>query len=273
MKVKNNFLIILFIAFLGALFFSITMLHKNPFLNKIDNHSITELEKFQNLDLINGDDYCINIMPDNVKIIDNNNEVSPPKNILPPQRIEFLNDSWEDIFFNDIKIIIKRLGWLPLRETGVSDGDLEVRIWIEGESFQGLRIYRNNEKWAGFYLSNKGYFVEPHDDTEEFWEKATQKNLFEIKPRSNWEELWDKINKMEILTLPDFQTFPNHKNYRGGICYIVEIKDGEHYRTYSYNNPQYQEYSEAKQMMEIIKTLRDEFQDSLPVRMYWGDLE
>jgi len=88
--------------------------------------------------------------------------------------------------------------------------------------------------------------------------------LYEVFPRTDWASLWEKLETLGILTLPDASTLPNVKRFLDGITYIVEINDGGSYRTYMYNDLEHQDFSEAKQMIEIIKTLQDEFQNSMP---------
>ena len=209
-------------------------------------------------------------------------ETTFQNNIPLPQRIEIPNANTDRIFFRDLIVItnstalpanllqlsddelknvpglyttpgintvVKMANWKPLRETGMADGDLEVRVWIIGGFPHGLRLFCHQGEWAGFYT---GIFL----------------STYELKPKTSWEELWKKVEALGILDLPDSSSIPNYLPLMGGMGYIVEINNGEHYRTYKHSNLKHQEYPEAKQMMEIIKTFRDEFQDSFPMRIY-----
>jgi len=165
--------------------------------------------------------------------------------VAAPKEIEIPKAGWVGIFFESINELSKQAKWTPLREVDVPSGSLEVRVWIGfGLSpLQGLRLCRNGDKWTGFHT------VEVHGFS--FQDK-------EVKPRTDWASLWQKVEKLGILTLPDSSTLPNEAMVCDGESYVVEINDGEHYRTYKYGNPQYQKWPEAKKIIEIIKVLQEE---------------
>gem|GEM_PF-917386 len=186
------------------------------------------------------------------------------------------NASWEPIFFESINTLSEKINWRPLRETGVPSGSLEVRVWMGfGLSpLEGVRLCRHNGEWTGFY-TNEGYFrVQEVFQNKHLLNKKQSaiyeslykesKPVYELTPKTSWASLWDKVEALGILTLPDSSVLPNEAGVLDGISYVVEIHDGVRYRTYEYGNPQFQEWPEAKKMIEIINTLQDECWDSLP---------
>ena len=168
----------------------------------------------------------------------------------PPVIIDIPDAYWARGYFEDINSLSAIAPWLPLREVGIQTGDLEIRIWIGfGLDFlTGIRLCRINDAWTGFYIQS-GMSV----------------RISEVKPQTDWNVLWKKLETLGILDLPDSSTLPNEELINDGIGYVVEINDGVHYRTYKYSNPQHQKWSEAKQMVEIMKTLYTEFGMDRPV--------
>jgi len=190
------------------------------------------------------------------------------------------NENWVWIWFDDNKhypglnAVSKALKWPLLKEMDVPVGSLEVRVWISGDTTQVLRLLRNDGEWTGFYTSDR--YLDMIRDKEGKWvprnvdafNPAT--SIFPLTPKTNWESLWKKLDELGILTLPDDSTFPNNKLICDGMSYVLEINDGVQYRTYMYGNPQSQEYPEAENIIQIIKTLSEEFSQSLPKDdMFW----
>jgi len=199
--------------------------------------------------------------------------------IAPPKKIEIPKDSWEPIYFRSINGLTEKVQWKPLREVGVPAGSLEVRVWIGFglSSLQGYRLCRNGDTWTGVYVNANHFAIQEiwlknqrqlNKKQKEIYESLYKesKPLYELTPQTGWENLWKKVEAFGILTLPDASTLPNRKNIRDGVGYVVEINDGEHYRTYLYSNPHYQEWPEATKILEIIATLSIEFRHSLPSR-------
>ena len=203
--------------------------------------------------------------------------------IALPEKLEIPDAHWVDIYFTAINEITEGAHWKPLREVGLPHGSLEIRIWIGFGEFgsSGLRLLRNGGgEWTGCYVSG-GYFKVQEMSQRQSWPdehiKAIcesylkeAKPFYELTPKTSWTRLWEKVEALGILTLPDASTLPNERSVLDGIGYIVEINDGERYRAYLYSNPQEQEWAEAERIIKIIKTLREEFQHSLPANtMAW----
>ena len=78
-------------------------------------------------------------------------------------------------------------------------------------------------------------------------------------PKSAWEIFWKNLVDIGVLTLPDQPRPQCPAEALDGISYIVETNVDRKYRTYMYGNPQWMKCSEAKQMLKLEKTIRDEF--------------
>jgi hypothetical protein len=154
---------------------------------------------------------------------------------------------WEPVFFAPINSLSKEAKWTPLRQVDIPRGSLEVRAWIGFalSPLEGFRLRRDGSQWSGFY-AREGF--------GEKWPFLTS----EVKPKTDWESVWKKIEKLGMLALPDASTLPDEIPVRDGVCYVIEINDGERYRTYKYGNPQCQKWPEAKKIIEIIEVLNGE---------------
>ena len=96
-----------------------------------------------------------------------------------------------------------------------------------------------------------------------------QKELPE--PISGWDATWKSLVDKGILDLPDATEIDcNDNGYTDGDSLIVEYKVNRTYRTYKYDNPsrtykydnprpKKPRCSEAKQISEIYKIIKDEF--------------
>lgn len=170
-------------------------------------------------------------------------KISASKAIKPG---EFINVSWQSIYLSEANDYAETLNWPLLWEVGMPSEFLEIRIWMYGNFISVYRLVRHGDEWIGFY-ANKN-------------EVSTVMPILALTPRSGWPNLWMKLENQGILIMPDSDTLPNVKRFLDGTGYIVEINNGGRYRSYQYNDLDQQEFPEAKQMNEIIKTLREEFQ-------------
>jgi hypothetical protein len=62
-----------------------------------------------------------------------------------------------------------------------------------------------------------------------------------------------------ILILPDAAEIQCRAGILDGMGYVVELCKDRTYRTYMYDNPQYANCDDAKQMIKIAGIIQDEF--------------
>jgi hypothetical protein len=153
---------------------------------------------------------------------------------------------WEAIFFREINERARLAKLTDLRGTLLKNNDLELRVWIGfgPVALKGFVLKRRNSIWSGTYLRSINRFVARND---------YQKIL--AAPKSGWEVLWKRLENDGVLTLPG----ATESGVQDGESYVVEIKTASSYRTYMYANPMATESRDGRNIIEIVQTIRDEF--------------
>ena len=156
--------------------------------------------------------------------------------------------TWEPIFFESINKLAKRADWKPLRETSLSSGSLEIRVWIGFglAPLQGYLFRKNGAQWAGHYVI----------------ESLNQTNLVtarDITPKNGWDKFETELVQLDIFNLPDSSVLGGEKMIFDGVSYVIEINQNGTYRTYEYSNPQEQAWPEAKKMVSLAQVIQDQF--------------
>ena len=164
-------------------------------------------------------------------------------------KLDIPNGAWVPEFFKEIDERAKAAKLNDLRSTVLPDGDLEVRVWggFGILAVQGLIIKRTAGQWSALHLPS----ISPNS--------ANSYRNVPVAPKSGWEPLWKQLVGEGVLTLPDSSQLRDGVSVTDGISYVVEINLNKTYRTYMYGNPQQQKSPEAKQMLQIVHTLSEEF--------------
>lgn len=168
-----------------------------------------------------------------------------------PQSLELdIPDSpWERAFFEALEERTTAVNLPNLRTVVLPEDDLEVRFWYERlEIISGVVIRRTGEQWSANWI----YQREDHIP-------SSAKLVTLDPPKSGWEIFWKNLVDIGVLTLPDQPRPQCPTEALDGISYIVETNVDRKYRTYMYSNPHLMKCSEAKQMLKLEKTIRDEF--------------
>lgn len=165
-------------------------------------------------------------------------------------RRESPNSSWESSYFELINERAKVANLSNLRSAVLPSDDLEVRMWIGfGLSpLKGIIIKRHNGQWSGMHLEP----INPRFPNGNYQQALRS-------PKSGWDNLWRRLVDEGILTLPDSSQLGNEVVFPDGKSYVVEMNTGNTYRTYRYRSPEYQSWTEAKRMLNIVSILKDEF--------------
>jgi hypothetical protein len=160
---------------------------------------------------------------------------------------------WEKIFFESINQRTNEAGIKSLRETAIASEDIEIRVWIGFglSKLKGFIMNRVKNTWSAKYI------------TGEYGSKEFGNRIIQLKePESGWEKNWQKLIDSEILTLPDAEAINCSPDVFDGTSYVVELKKGNNYRTYMYDNPDYsfaKKCREAGKMLKIIRIISEEF--------------
>ena len=171
----------------------------------------------------------------------------PPSYAAAPER-DIPKATWEPIYFRSINQLSGKAGWRPLRDLALPADSFEVRVWIGFGigPLEALSMRREDSTWSGRYAIQGPRNADP---------VAVEA----VTPKSGWDQLWARLVRLDLLTLPDSSTLPKSQiAVTDGVSYVVEINKDGRYRTYMYANPKYEKWSEAKRIIEIIETLRDE---------------
>lgn len=131
-----------------------------------------------------------------------------------------------------------------LRSKKLAGDDVELRVWVGfgKKPIEAFIVNRTGEKWEGTFLESINLVNKPP-----FSQSLT--------PKAGWESIWSDLIAAGLYTLPDSSHLKDEVLVEDGTSYVVEIKQGEVYRTYSYINPDYQKWPEAKQMLRIADIL------------------
>ncbi len=153
------------------------------------------------------------------------------------------------MFFGTIDELTRRIGWEPLHSKQLAPSEFEVRIWI-GFGLMPLEAFvlrRDDDRWIGQHVVDAL--------------KKSDVAVTRVTPRSGWNAIWKELQDLQILTLPDESTLtPPPENVLDGGAYVVEVKEGDRYRTYTYTNPEIREQPEAKKIVAISHVLDREFE-------------
>jgi len=128
-----------------------------------------------------------------------------------------------------------------LRDTPLNEKDIEVRVWagfglIPSSAFL---LKRTNGTWS----AHKMRTVRPIDDED---------SAVLLEPAQGWEAAWQSLLAHQLLTLPDGTKIKCNANYEDGYSYVVELRQGRNYRTYSYDNPWGKFKNRCKEADEIL---------------------
>lgn len=184
------------------------------------------------------------------KTQNNSNEVQKTYEVIVP---DIPKDTWEKIFFESIDERTDEAQIKSLRKTKLADDDLEIRIWkgFGLMRLEGFILKRINKNWSAIHI-----------DTNYVSGKVVNENKQLNKPKAGWEAAWKKLLDAEILTLPDASSIDCDSGLEDGTSYVVELKKGENYRTYMYDNPDRVSESkcaEIKKVLEIIKIITQDY--------------
>lgn len=164
-------------------------------------------------------------------------------------QLEIPDSPWEPAFFEELEERTTAVNLPDLRTVVLPEDDLEVRFWYDRfEIINGVVIRRTGQQWSANWI----YQTEDHLP-------SSAKLATLDPPKSGWDIFWKNLVDTGILTLPDSPRPQCPTEALDGISYIVETNVNRKYRTYMYSNPQWMKCSEAKQVLQLEKTIRDEF--------------
>lgn len=168
--------------------------------------------------------------------------------------VEIPQSNWVPIFFKEIDKRVQQANLANLRTALLPGDDLEVRLWLlGGYEINGIVIRRASGAWSATYLHE--FSTDPN----------SIKNEEQMRPpRSGWESAWQKLVDSDLLTMPDASQINCNVMGKDGMGYIVETNMSLTYRTYLYDLPAYAKCDEAKQLLNLISIVNEEFGTKWP---------
>jgi len=169
---------------------------------------------------------------------------------VEPPLMPVAGDRSEPLFAETINQRAKEANLSSLKLSPSSADDLEFRVWVGfgKKPLEGFVVRRNKGQWEGTFLESINQTTKP------------PYRIKLSKPKFSWDKFWNQLVDFGILTLPDSSQLKGEKDVEDGTSYIIEIKKDGNYRTYSYLNPDYQDWQEAKQILKIANALYTEFE-------------
>lgn len=125
-----------------------------------------------------------------------------------------------------------------------------MRVWYGFglTPLDGFILKRGDGQWSALYLEGDNYY-EP--------KKVKRKEVG--PPQSGWGACWERLVSSGLRTLPDSSEIDYDADGTDGWGYLVEIREGNSYRTFHYQLPEYSRRAEARRVLEIGNTIGDEF--------------
>ena len=160
-----------------------------------------------------------------------------------------------------------------LDKKSILDGSKEIRIWIgfglvSPEHLLVLNINKYgmiSGKKVLIYNRDPDNWKDKEDSLEEFLESLYSYcdvigtfNYIEScgvlhNEIYDWSKIYEKLNQLNVWTLPDESALPKPEiMILDGLSIIVELREGNSYRAYSYGNPGFRKDNEAVDASNIM---------------------
>lgn len=153
--------------------------------------------------------------------------------------------SWESIYFKPIRQRLQSADISDLRETTITHGSREIRIWVGFDTtpLRGLIIKQDADE-------SSATFLPPVDTTN----TAVCSKIVPL-PKERWDALWTKLDSLEIMNLSD--SADTAKIDEGSV--IMEIRTQDSYHALKYSGIDSKKDKDHEAMLEICETLEKEF--------------
>lgn len=175
--------------------------------------------------------------------------------IFPQSNLENKNEI--NLLLNELDNFAARSSIESLRKKILDKKDFEIRIWVgfSPNITRGLILEHNSIQRVSYL---------PPTGTDSFEKSSSIQILF---PRSGWDEFWSEINTSGILSLPNDSDIEGVEPFPDSDVVLIEVKEGDKYRAFSYGAPCLSKASEAKQLVNSLLTISQ----NLNIKFYHCD--
>ena len=156
----------------------------------------------------------------------------------------------------------------PLRETPLPVGEAEIRIWTGFGIVSPDAVLRLRTDATG-RIDGELLLHDDHDAEGEMnaaWFRSitdgrcarylrndtAQTCVARFGREPDWRRVLERLDAAQVRALPDESALPLPKSrVHDGMCIVVELREGERYRAYSYCNPGFRDEPEAANAVTI----------------------
>lgn len=189
---------------------------------------------------------------------------------LPVEHPGIPDATWVSIYFDTFDPVARAAGLTPLRTKNLPSGSKEVRVWTGLAIGEPKRMYRfviQEDSVGGELIlhwgtdSDRDHDLMLHsldgacrDFTRQFG-AGICRAVFDEEP--SWQNRYQQAKNAGLWTLPDPSALPDDSTMVwDGWIMTVELRDGDHYRTYQYNNPRARKWPEADSALQVARSIR-----------------
>jgi len=178
--------------------------------------------------------------------------------------------TWVPIYFDTFDRAARAAGLTPLRNKNLPPGSREVRIWTGLAIGEPKRMYRfviQDDTVGGEFIFHWGVDDDrDHDLMIHSLDGACRgftrrlgagvcRAVFDTTP--DWHGMYQEAKSAGLWTLPDPSALPDDSTMVwDGWIMTVELRVGDQYRTYQYDNPAARDWPEADSALHVARSIR-----------------
>ena len=138
-------------------------------------------------------------------------------------------------------------GLPDLRKSKLPEGDLELRVWSGFSwSTRGLTLRRTGDAWRADRID----WINDRSKR-----RGTYRLIAAPAPKRGWAALWRELESRGLRTIPDEASLPDDGvKVFDGSKYLFQLRIGEAYRAYWYDNPEH--HTKKPDAMRVAKIVR-----------------
>jgi len=153
---------------------------------------------------------------------------------------------WVKIYFDSVDRLTARMKMKPLRTARLGADDIELRVW-EGFGLGPLTGYvmkRSAGKWSARASRQRS---------------KNSADTLKVPTATDWASVWGQLQQAGLSNIRDHSDNPTCAIVLDGVGYVVEIAQGNSYRTYLVSNPQAARTEDGDRFLALLPVLLEAF--------------